>query len=252
MVTVRPGGVPTARADGHGGAPRRYDRPMVDRDSAAQTAGTDTLGVHNPLNARLASLLVDAVEEYAIFALDPDGIITTWNRGARRIKGYSADEIVGRHFGVFYTDDDLRAGKPERQLAQAREQGHSHDEGWRVRRDGSRFWANVTITAIVGSDGHLNGFAKVTRDDTDRKRIEEQVRELELLSDRERIAHEMHETVVQRIFEATTALAGALTLSHDASVTRRLHAALQTLDATVREIRGIVLDPQPPDPDAST
>ena len=194
------------------------------------------------VSTRLAALLVDAVDEYAIFALDPSGVVTTWNKGAQRIKGYTAEEIVGRDFSVFFTPDDVNAGKPARELAAAAVQGQSHDEGWRVRKDGSRFWANVTLTAIVGDDGHLDGFAKITRDDTDRRQMEEQVRRLELLSDRERIAHAMHETIVHTIFEASLTMEGALKLINNPSAVQRVRSAIETLDGTLRQIRTIILD----------
>ena len=113
----------------------------------------------------LFGLLVDAVSEYAIFLLGPDGTVRTWNTGAERLKGYRADEIVGRHFAVFYPPEDADAGKPARELAAAARDGSCVDDGWRVRADGSRFWAHVVITALY--DGTtLRGFAKVTRDDT--------------------------------------------------------------------------------------
>ncbi|MGV3570934.1 MAG: PAS domain S-box protein [Ramlibacter sp.] len=118
-------------------------------------------------------LLVDSVRDYAIFMLDPDGRILSWNAGAHAIKGYVASEIIGRHFSVFYTPEDQAAGKPAVQLAKAREQGRAEDEGWRVRKDGSMFWAYVVVTAIHGAAGELLGFAKVTRDMSDRKRLEE-------------------------------------------------------------------------------
>ncbi|TYL38765.1 PAS domain-containing sensor histidine kinase [Natronococcus pandeyae] len=118
--------------------------------------------------------LVDAVEEYAIFMLDPDGQVVSWNEGAAQIKGYDSAEILGEHFSVFYTDDDRANGIPERNLTQARERGSFEDEGWRVRSDGSEFWANVTITAIR-DEGELQGYAKVTRDMTDRRAREQQL-----------------------------------------------------------------------------
>ena len=190
----------------------------------------------------MASLLVDAVEEYAIFALDPQGLVTTWNKGAHRIKGYTAGEIIGRHFSAFYIPEDIEAGKPQRELAVAAQHGVSRDEGWRVRKDGRRFWANVTITAIFGTDGHLDGFAKVTRDDTDRRQMDEQVHQLELLSERERIAQAMHETVVRQIFDASLTLEGALGLIKHPTATVRVTAAVESLDATLKHIRAIVLD----------
>ncbi|HSP33765.1 MAG TPA: PAS domain S-box protein [Thermoanaerobaculia bacterium] len=118
-------------------------------------------------------LLVSSVRDYAIFMLDPNGNISTWNAGARRIKGYEANEIIGRHFSSFYPEEDKRNHKPERELAIAREKGAVEDEGWRLRKDGSRFWANVVITAVHDASGNLRGFAKVTRDITERKRAED-------------------------------------------------------------------------------
>ncbi len=120
--------------------------------------------------------LVDAVEEYAIFMLDPDGRVVTWNEGAERIKGYAEDEIVGRHFSTFYTDEDREGGVPAANLDAAMKEGWVEDEGWRVRDDGSRFWANVTITAVRDDDGTLQGFAKVTRDMTERRERERDLR----------------------------------------------------------------------------
>jgi PAS domain S-box-containing protein len=123
-------------------------------------------------------LLVESVRDYAIFHLDPEGNVLSWNAGAERLKGYSADEIRGRHFSLFYTPEDLAAGKPERELREATEAGRCEDEGWRVRKDGSRFWGIVVITAMRDGDGRLMGFAKVTRDLTGRKRLEETQRAL--------------------------------------------------------------------------
>ncbi|MFC6767939.1 PAS domain-containing sensor histidine kinase [Natrinema soli] len=112
--------------------------------------------------------LVDAVEEYAIFRLDADGHVLTWNRGARNLKGYEREEIIGEHFSTFYTDADRAANVPERNLERALETGSAEDEGWRVRKDGGRFWANVTITSVRDDDGTHQGYLKVTRDMTDR------------------------------------------------------------------------------------
>jgi PAS domain S-box-containing protein len=119
-------------------------------------------------------LLVESVADYAIFHLDPKGNISSWNTGAERIKGYRPDEILGRHFSVFYPEADVKAGKCELELQGAAELGRFEDEGWRVRKDGSRFWANVVITALRDPSGKLVGFGKVTRDLTERKRAEEE------------------------------------------------------------------------------
>ncbi len=119
-------------------------------------------------------LLIDAVRDYAIFMLDPEGRVTTWNAGAERLKGYRADEILGEHFSRFYLPEAIAAGKPAQELELAAREGRAEDEGWRLRKDGTRFWANVVITALRDEAGRLVGFAKVTRDVTERKEAEEQ------------------------------------------------------------------------------
>ncbi len=121
-------------------------------------------------------LLVERVSDYAIFALDPAGNVLTWNVGAERMNGYRPDEIQGRHFSVFYPPEDIAAGKPENELRTATELGRVEDEGWRLRTDGTRFWARVTITALRDNDGTLRGFGKVTRDLTARRAEEERLR----------------------------------------------------------------------------
>jgi PAS domain S-box-containing protein len=114
-------------------------------------------------------LLVESAEDYAIFLLDTDGRVATWNLGAQRIKGYQASEIIGQHFSIFYPEEDLRSGKPQEELKIAAAKGRFEDEGgWRLRKDGSRFWANVVITALRDSSGNLRGFSKITRDITER------------------------------------------------------------------------------------
>jgi rsbT co-antagonist protein RsbR len=118
-------------------------------------------------------LLVDSVKDYAIIMVNPQGIVSSWNEGAHRIKGYTADEIIGKHLSVFYTPEDIRNGKTEKELAIAAKEGRFEDDGWRVRKGGSKFWANVVITALYNEDGNLRGFAKVTRDMTERKAAEE-------------------------------------------------------------------------------
>ena len=121
-------------------------------------------------------LVVEGVRDYGILMLDPEGYVRTWSPGAARVEGYAADEIVGRHFSVFYPRDEIRAGRPARELAVAVETGRYEEEGWRVRKDGSRFWANVVVTAIRDQAGRLLGFAKITRDVTERKRQDDRLR----------------------------------------------------------------------------
>jgi PAS domain S-box-containing protein len=123
-------------------------------------------------------LLVASVRDYAIFVLDPQGNVATWNLGAERIKGYAAGEIIGRHFSTFYPAEDVARGKPAWELAEAERDGRFEDEGWRIRKDGSRFWANVIITALWNESGALCGFGKVTRDLTARREAEETARKL--------------------------------------------------------------------------
>jgi len=133
-------------------------------------------------------LLVDAVQDYAIFMLDPDGRVRNWNRGAQRIKGYESAEIIGKHFSCFYPEEDLRNGKPEWELKVAAKEGRFEDEGWRLRKDGSRFWANVIITAIRDDAGKLIGFGKVTRDFTERMLLQRTLQE-EVVQRREAEVH---------------------------------------------------------------
>ena len=118
-------------------------------------------------------LLVDSVQDYAIFMLDPAGHVVTWNVAAARMKGYSRDQILGRHFSLFHPAEEQAAGQPDIFLEEAKANGRAEREGWRVRSDGTRFWANVVLTAVVDSSGDLRGFAKVTRDLTERRRAED-------------------------------------------------------------------------------
>jgi PAS domain S-box-containing protein len=120
-------------------------------------------------------LLVEGVKDYAIFMLDVEGHVATWNLGAQRIKGYHTEEIIGEHFSIFYTDEDVERGHPDEELRVAAADGHYEEEGIRVRKDGSTFWANVIITALRDEEGSLRGFAKVTRDITASKEAEEAV-----------------------------------------------------------------------------
>jgi hypothetical protein len=152
-------------------------------DTVPRGRGLYAPGDRDPLSAmvrlggesdQLFRLLVANVRDYAIFVLDPTGRVATWNIGAERIKRYRADEIIGRHFSVFYPDDDVRSGKCEMELEVAAREGRFEDEGWRLRSDGTQFWANVVITAMRDDAGTLVGYAKVTRDLTERKRTEDE------------------------------------------------------------------------------
>jgi PAS domain S-box-containing protein len=151
--------------------------------------------------------LVQGVKDYAIFALDPAGVVSSWNEGARHLKGYGADEIIGRHFSTFYPDEDK--DKPPRELQIARAEGRFEEEGWRVRKDGSRFWANVLITPLYDNDGTLIGFAKVTRDLTERRELEKQ-----RLADLERL---VGENAARRAAETNAAALTALAQAADSA-----------------------------------
>ncbi|WP_321800972.1 PAS domain S-box protein [Caballeronia sp. J97] len=196
-------------------------------------------------------LLVEAVEDYAIFLLDTHGRVATWNNGAHRIKGYEAREIIGRHFSVFYPPDDIAAGKPQNELAIATRAGRVEDEGWRIRKDSSRFWANVVITALRDAKGDLIGFAKVTRDVTDRVRLAElqHARELSahvqsaLENERASIARELHDDLGQQ-FAALKMQLSALTPS--AQDARFVQQALTQIDTIIGSLRRIAAGLRPP------
>ena len=141
--------------------------------------GNEELARHHRVDAERFRLLVEAVSDYAIYMLDPEGIVTTWNAGAQRFKGYTADEIIGQHFSRFYTEEDRRSGLPARALATAAGEGHFEQESWRVRKDGTRMWAHVVIDPIRDGDGDLIGFAKITRDISERKVAQDALRRSE-------------------------------------------------------------------------
>jgi PAS domain S-box-containing protein len=155
------------------GAARSLDRLEAERDGRESKLRVS--------EARLRMMVAD-VRDYAILMLDTQGMIATWNAGAERFKGYQAHEIIGRHFSVFYVPEDVASGKPARELEVAAADGRLEDEGWRVRKDGTRFWANVVITALRDPDGVLRGYGKITRDLSEREQarleIEQANREL--------------------------------------------------------------------------
>jgi PAS domain S-box-containing protein len=147
---------------------------LVFRDVSVERAAEDALRA----SEERFRLLVEGVKDYAIYMLDPGGLVSSWNAGAQRIKGYTAGEVLGTHFSRFFTPEDAAAGKPQRALEVAARVGRFEDEAWRVRKDGSRFWANVVVTALHDASGALRGFAKVTRDFSERRAAEETTRQL--------------------------------------------------------------------------
>jgi PAS domain S-box-containing protein len=175
----------------------------------------------------LFRLLVESVKDYAIFVLGPTGLVVSWNEGAQRIKGYRAGEIIGKHFSIFYPPRDVQQGKPDYALRVAADEGRWQEEGWRVRKDGSRFWASVVITALVDTTGDLIGFAKVTRDLTERKRAEEE--RIQLL-DLEHAARVQAETAVERLKVMQSVTEAALAhLDLDSLLTALLDRIAETL-----------------------
>jgi PAS domain S-box-containing protein len=155
-------------------------RTVAHLQQKAQTVETE---VALRLSEERFRLLVEGVEDYAIYSMDPQGLITSWNAGAHRIKGYTAQEIIGQNFSRFYTPEDVKQNLPAKVLQSARDTGHYVGEGWRVRKDGSRFWSNVVVTALRDDTGNIIGFSKITRDTTERKvlmdRIQQHAEDLE-------------------------------------------------------------------------
>src|SRR6185437_14496474 len=152
------------------------DEPEVPNHQARGDRDADPLLTPFLSETTLYQRLVESVQDYAIFALDTRGYIRSWNAGAQRFKGYTAEEAIGKHFSIFYPRELVAEGFPEFELRTAANTGRFEDEGWRLRKDGSRFWANVVITALRDANGELVGFAKVTRDLTERRAAEEALR----------------------------------------------------------------------------
>ena len=211
-------------------------------------------------------LLVDSVVDYAIFLLDPSGRIISWNAGAQRIKGYDESEVIGRNLSMFYTLADRSTGVPGKLLARAEREGRAEHEGWRVRKDGSRFWATVVITALRDPSGGLRGFAKVTRDSTERRQAEESLREQRTLltkaagellaltrrlveaeeAERRRLARELHDHVGQNLSALAFNLDIALSHAMVPDVKARLRDSMVMVESTLRAIEGVMADLRPP------
>ena len=197
----------------------------------------------------LYQLLIESVRDYAIFILDPGGHVSTWNIGAERLKGYKPSEIIGQHFSKFYPPEDKEAHKPERELEIAIREGRVEDEGWRVKKDGSRFWANVIITALRDERGVLVGFAKVTRDLTERRRAE-----LKAIDDARRLAEAEAANKAKADFltamshelrtplNAIGGFAELLSLEIHGPVTEQQREDLGRITASQRHLLGIIND----------
>lgn len=187
--------------------------------------------------------LVDAVTDYAIFLLDESGRVTSWSPAAERIKGYREEEIVDRHFSIFYPPEDASSGKPARSLEAAVRDGRFEEEAWRVRKDGSRFIANVVITPVRDEDGELLGFAKITRDITDQKHAQERAARARTSDDRRQIAARIHTTAISLLFEVGMELQGMAVRTTDAGLRDRLENAVAKLDDAIRQLRAFVFHP---------
>jgi len=202
------------------------------------------IGPDSPPDAKDAfKLLVEGAGEYAVFTLSPTGVVSTWNRGAERIKGYQHDEIVGRHFSVFYPAEQRDAGVPDQELRHAIADGRVALEGWRVRRDGSQFWANVIITPLWDGAGRLRGFAKLTRDETDRRATVETNQQLVRIDEQDRIATALADTMARRLFTIGLQLSGVLKLTTGLEVHQRIEAAINEADSAISELRRAVFNP---------
>lgn len=168
-------------------------------------------------NEELFRLLIESLSDYAIILLDAEGVILSWSVGAERIEGYRSEEIIGRHFAAFYRREDIRQHKPQKLLEDAASMGRVEDEGWRLRKDGTRYWANVVITALRDKAGRLCGFGKVVRDATRRKKAEEGLRTLNAKLD-------------QRVHERTAQLAQS---------NRELRESLEQLEALAHRLQAV-------------
>jgi len=197
-------------------------------------------------------LLVEAVQDYAIFVLDPSGNVKTWNAGAQRIKQYAAAEIISRHFSTFYPEEDKRNGKPQWELEVAEREGRFEDEGWRIRKDGSRFWANVIITALRDRSGKLVGFGKVTRDFTERMQAKEALAKserslrdlsLHLLStqdqERKRIGRELHDSLGQYLAVLKLKIESVVSLVEARDLAEDLAECVRLTDESIKEVRTV-------------
>lgn len=186
--------------------------------------------------------LLEAVTDYAVVLLDKEGRVRTWNTGAERINGYTQGEIIGEHCSRLYPAQDVAEGKPERTLRAAAEGGYHQEEGWRVRKDGSWFWAEVVTTPLCGDGGEVVGYAEVTRDLGGHRRVEDQIR---LIAERERIGKALQTGTIKLLFAIGVHLQSLAALSEDEAITCGLQDCIGELDQAIHGLRAYVfgLDP---------
>jgi PAS domain S-box-containing protein len=219
-LTVSSRWVPRRDAQGEAGGILECNRDITAKRAAEESLERDE--ERNRINEIRFRLLIDAVKDYAIISFDPNGLVTSWNHGAERLKGYSAEEIMGQHISSLYVKEDVDGGKLEEELRQTAAFGHTEDQGWRVRKDGSRFWAEVATTALRDPSGNLIGFVKIDRDITARRGAENQIQKLNL-------------ELTQRVNELGTVNAELESFSY--SVSHDLRAPLRHVDGFARILK---------------
>lgn len=185
-------------------------------------------------------LLVEGASGIAIFMLDPEGRVSSWNVGAERLKGYRPDEVIGQHITVFYTAADRAAGVPERLLAEAASTGRAEAFGWRLRKDGSRFQASVSLTASMDKEGRLRGFTKITRDISAALRARDDVERLHLLEQREQLGRDLHDGAIQSLFAVGMGLQALMSEVDRPLIAERLEQSIRALDDTITELREFI------------
>ncbi len=203
------------------------------------TAGRAAAAARQEADERFR-LLLESASGLAIFMLDAQGRVSTWNIGAQRLKGYQRDEIVGQSFAIFYTPEDQAAGRPERLLQEASATGRSEEFGWRVRKDGSRFQASVTITASLDRDGRVRGFTKIIRDNSTALRARDAVERMHLLEQRDQLGRDLHDGVIQSVFAVGMTLEALLARVEDQAVADGLQQSVGALDNTITELREFI------------
>jgi PAS domain S-box-containing protein len=195
-------------------------------------------------------LLMDSVQDYAIYMLDAEGRVVSWNTASERIKGYTSEEIVGRHTSEFYAHEDVDAGLPAAELAMAERTGRCEVQGWRRRKDGTPYLASVVTTPVRDADGQLRGFAKVVRDVTERQALEDERNRLravaDLQTDRDRIAMDLHDGIIQSLYAVGLGLEVAIEDAGDAAAVRtQLNTSIEQLGDVVQDIRQYIYELRP-------